>query len=384
MTQSDQSAFRIHDTRFLSILGTTPTLDLLYENTSYPFAHEAGIYLRSTNTLIVTSARLTEHIATDETPTQTQPQPQKQSVRITRINLSTTPVSCSEIPTTIPMANGGVNASPNDDNTVLICGQGYLDSPSGIYSLSLTEPYESKLLVGSFYGRPFNSVNDVVVHSDGSVWFTDPTYGFEQGYRERPRLPSQVYRWCPPSSLSSSSFSSSSSSSGSTVVGEVAAGLRDRKIEVGKEEGSIRAMADGFGKPNGICFSPDEKTLYVTDTDWLVGDGRVDDARVSSIYAFDISTYHSSPFLTNRRLFAMTDSGIPDGIKCDLEGNVYSGCGDGIHVWSPGGVLLGRILIDGGVANFCFGREGEIFALNEHRFWRVKLGGHVRGALLGV
>lgn len=86
----------------------------------------------------------------------------------------------------------------------------------------------------------------------------------------------------------------------------------------------------------------------------------------------------------NRRLFAMANTGIPDGIKCDLDGNVYSGCGDGINVWSPGGVLLGLIAIEGGVANFCFGRNGEIFALNEHKLWRIQLGEGVRGALLGI
>jgi len=80
----------------------------------------------------------------------------------------------------------------------------------------------------------------------------------------------------------------------------------------------------------------------------------------------------------------MADQGIPDGIKCDLNGNVYSGCGDGINIWSPGGVLLGRILINGGVANFCFGRNGELFALNERRLWRVQLGAGVKGALLGI
>jgi hypothetical protein len=58
-------------------------------------------------------------------------------------------------------------------------------------------PYKTKILKTDFLGRPFNSVNDVVVHSDGSVWFTDPIYGFEKGYRPTPRLPSQVYRWCP-------------------------------------------------------------------------------------------------------------------------------------------------------------------------------------------
>lgn len=101
-------------------------------------------------------------------------------------------------------------------------------------------------------------------------------------------------------------------------------------------------------------------------------------------YAFDVSTYHGEPFLTNLQLFAMADKGIPDGIKCDIEGNVCSGSGGGINVWSPGGVLLGEILIEGGVANFCFGRNGEIFALNEHRLWRMQLGADVKEALLGL
>lgn len=78
----------------------------------------------------------------------------------------------------------------------------------------------------------------------------------------------------------------------------------------------------------------------------------------------------------------MADTGVPDGIKCDLEGNVYSGCGDGIHAWSPGGMLLGKILIEGGVSSFCFARPGEIFALNEHRLWRVALAPSCRGSLL--
>jgi gluconolactonase len=107
-------------------------------------------------------------------------------------------------------------------------------------------PYESKLPLSDFYGRPFNSVNDVVVHSDGSTWFTDPIYGYEQGYRPPPRLPNQVYRYDP-------------------------------------ETGSPRATADEFRRPNGICFSPDEKTVYVTDTDWIHGDGTMDDSRPSSM-----------------------------------------------------------------------------------------------------
>lgn len=88
--------------------------------------------------------------------------------------------------------------------------------------------------------------------------------------------------------------------------------------------------------------------------------------------------------MVNRRLFAMTDAPIPDGIKCDVQGNVYCGCGDGVHVWSSGGVLLGKILVEGGVANFCFGRNGELFMLNEKRLWRAQLNSSTQGALLGI
>lgn len=97
-----------------------------------------------------------------------------------------------------------------------------------------------------------------------------------------------------------------------------------------------------------------------------------------------MAQYHGQPFLVNKRLFALVDTGFPDGIKCDLAGNVYSGCGDGINVWSPGGVLLGKIIIHGGAANFCFGRNGRMFILNEHRIWSVQLDSPVRGALLGI
>jgi gluconolactonase len=99
-------------------------------------------------------------------------------------------------------------------------------------------------------------------------------------------------------------------------------------------------------------------------------------------YAFNVDTYHSQPFLTTRRLFAMADNGIPDGIKCDIFGNVYSGCGDGISIWSAGGVLLGKILVGGGIANFCFGREGTLYLLNETRVWQAKIRPECKGALL--
>ncbi|CAD0096595.1 unnamed protein product [Aureobasidium mustum] len=78
----------------------------------------------------------------------------------------------------------------------------------------------------------------------------------------------------------------------------------------------------------------------------------------------------------------MADTGIPDGIKCDTVGNVYSGCGDGLNVWNAGGTLIGKVLVPGGVANFCFGRSGELFLLNETKFWVANIAPSVKGALL--
>lgn len=343
------SPFAVYDEAVRPLFGSAPTLELLFEHTDYPFAHEAGVFVARDNTLFVTSNqyRARPHEVAGAAYTS------NKAIQITKIQLPPPSASasgpysirCEEIsPEGIEMANGGVNYGAD---AVLFCSQGTKESVGGLVVMDASPPYATRTLVSSFYGRQFNSVNDVVVARDGSVWFTDPNYGHEQGIRPHPRLPNQVYRFDPKTK-------------------------------------NIRAMADGFGRPNGICFSPDESTVYVTDTDWIHGDGTTDLSRASTIYAFDLATYHGQPFLTNRRLFAMADTGIPDGIKCDVHGNVYSGCGDGINIWSAGGVLLGKILVAGGAANFCFGRDGELFILNEHRLWRATLAGSTKGALLGI
>ena len=86
--------------------------------------------------------------------------------------------------------------------------------------------------------------------------------------------------------------------------------------------------------------------------------------------------------MTNRRVFAMATDGIPDGIKVDQNGNVYAGCGDGVNVWSSGGVLLGKILVKGGSSNFSFGRNGAMFILNENKLYRAQLSRQVHGTLI--
>lgn len=91
--------------------------------------------------------------------------------------------------------------------------------------------------------------------------------------------------------------------------------------------------------------------------------------------------YHGSHFLCNRRVFAMADCGVPDGIKCDAYGNVYSGCGDGLNIWNPAGRLIAKVKVDGGVANFCFCEPGELILLNETKVWLLQLDPATKGAL---
>ena len=161
---------------------------------------------------------------------------------------------------------------------------------------------QSRLLVDQFQGKRFNSPNDVVVKSDDSVWFTDPTYGLKQGKPELDK--NYVFRL-------------------------------DRKTN------QLSIVASDFDMPNGLCFSPDEKRLYIADS------GKPHHVRV-----FDVQ---DDGTLKGGEVFCVIDKGVPDGMRCDQSGNLWSSAGDGIHVFSPDGTLLGKILVDETPANLCFG-----------------------------
>ena len=170
---------------------------------------------------------------------------------------------------------------------------------------------------------------------------SSPTYGYEQAFRPSPVLPSLVYRFKP-------------------------------------STGQIWCVADGFVQCNGLCFSPDEKKMYITDTAALQAHGTpangqnisVNPRLPATIYSYDV--VEDGTRLANRQMFAYCDSGVPDGIKCDTAGRVYSGCGDGIHVWDASGTLLGKIYVGSVVANFNFTKDG-IFAMAEERLFFIEL-----------
>jgi gluconolactonase len=177
------------------------------------------------------------------------------------------------------------------------------------------------ILADSFGGRRLNSPNDVVVKSDGSIWFTDPTYGIMsnyEGYKADPEQPTRnVYRLDPAT-------------------------------------GDLAVVADDFGQPNGLAFSPDESVLYIADSA-----SSHDPAWPRHIRAFDVEGAR----LRRSREFAVIDVGLPDGIRTDIEGNLWSSAGDGVHCFAPDGTRLGKILVPETVANLTFGgpKRNRIF-----------------------
>ncbi|YCI06545.1 SMP-30/gluconolactonase/LRE family protein (plasmid) [Ensifer sp. D2-11] len=178
------------------------------------------------------------------------------------------------------------------------------------------------VLADRFEGRRLNSPNDVVVKSDGTIWFTDPTYGIMsdyEGYRADPEQPTRnVYRLDP-------------------------------------ETGELSAVVTDFIQPNGLAFSPDEQTLYVADSS-----ASHDDRFPRHIRAFDLT---DGARLANGRVFCVIDKGIPDGIRTDANGNLWSSAGNGVHCFDPAGKLIGKILVPQTVANLTFGgpRRNRLF-----------------------
>jgi gluconolactonase len=159
-----------------------------------------------------------------------------------------------------------------------------------------------RTLVDQFEGKKFNSPNDAVVKSDGTIWFTDPDYGLGRNPRELDGC--WVFCFDPKTT-------------------------------------NIKVVAKDFDKPNGLRFSPDEKRLYVADS-----------GKPHHIRVFEV---RRDGALANSRVFCVIQPGVPDGIRCDADGRVWSSAGDGVQVSNPSGELIGKILVPETPANLCFG-----------------------------
>jgi gluconolactonase len=166
-----------------------------------------------------------------------------------------------------------------------------------------------------FEGKLLNSPNDVVCKSDGSIWFSDPPFGllgYYEGHVAQPELPTNVYR-------------------------------------VDPTTGGLALVIGDINRPNGLCFSPDETKLYVIEAG----------VTPRRIRAYDLV---GGARLANGRTFVTAEAeGTPDGMRCDVDGNLWVGWGmgaeglDGVAVFNPSGTLIGRINTPERVANVCFG-----------------------------
>ncbi|MDR5759529.1 SMP-30/gluconolactonase/LRE family protein [Caballeronia sp. LZ035] len=194
------------------------------------------------------------------------------------------------------------------------------------------------VLADTFEGKRLNSPNDVIVDSRGEIWFTDPDYGILSDY-EGYRADSEIGR-C--------------------------------NVYRVTENGQVRIACDDFVKPNGLAFSPDEKKLYVADSG-----ASHDDAAPRHIRVFDVA---ADGALRNGRVFIEMQSGVPDGMRLDEHGNVWTSAEDGVHCYAPDGALLGKILIPEVVANVTFGgfNRNRLFIAATSSIYSLHVG--VRGA----
>ena len=214
------------------------------------------------------------------------------------------------------MANG---MALDLEGRLVVCEQGTLDTPARITRLDRRTGRVETIVEANL-----NSPNDVVVKGDGTIWFTDPSYGYLQGFRPVPQRGDDVYRYDP-------------------------------------DAGELTVVAEGFDKPNGIAFSPDERVLYVADN-----------GAPHELLAFDVE----NGGLTNRRRLAVSTPEHPDGLKTDAEGRIYASYAGGVQVLDPSGGVIGEIELPGAV-NFTFGgpERDVLYITADTAVWAVFLKG---------
>jgi gluconolactonase len=261
-------------------------------------AHEGPVYAADEHALYFTTLR-------------------RERVSIKRLGLSDGRISV--VREDANMANG---MTLDREGRLVVCEQGSVAEPAGI---TLIDPATGagETLVDAYRGLPLNSPNDVVVADDGAIWFTDPSYGWLQGFRPEPQVADGVYR-----------------------------------LELAT--GRISLALDSLDKPNGLAFSPDERTLYVGDN-----------GSPHHLLAFDVGPGGA---LAGGRELAVSTPEHPDGIKVDEAGCIYASFAGGIQVFDPGGEPVGEIDLPGAV-NFTFGGPGRnvLYVTADTAVWAVEL-----------
>jgi gluconolactonase len=237
-------------------------------------------------------------------------------------------------PTVFRQPSGNANGNTRDrQGRLLTC-------ESGSRRVTRTERDGRLTVIADNYeGKRFNSPNDIVVRTDDSIWFTDPDYGILSDYTGN-KAESELGRRC--------------------------------VFRFKPREGRLSIATDELDKPNGLAFSPDEKILYVADSG---ATHRQDGPH--EIVAFDIS---DDGDLSGKRVFAAINPGVPDGLRVDVDGNVWSTAADGVHCFAPDGELIGKILTPETATNLTFGgpKRNRMFITAASSVYAVHVG--TRGA----
>ncbi|PUE07549.1 SMP-30/gluconolactonase/LRE family protein [Limnohabitans sp. T6-20] len=203
------------------------------------------------------------------------------------------------------------------------------------------EPQCDEVVVDNYRGQRLNSPNDLVVKSDGTIWFTDPPYGIlsdREGHKATSEIgANHVYRYCP-------------------------------------QTQNLSIASDWLEEPNGLAFSPDERVLYVSDTSAAL---REDGTGHHHIVALEVV---DGTWLRDPRIFAVVTPGLADGFRVDIHGFVYTSSGDSVQIYHPDGTRLGRIPVPEKVGNLCFGGPGggDLFICASTSLYRIKI--NTRGA----
>ena len=226
-----------------------------------------------------------------------------------------------------PSYNANGNTTDKDGN-ILTC------ETSG-RRVSIARPgHRQTTLVDSYDGKPLTSPNDIVVKSDGSVWFSDPDYGS--------LMPDAGH-------------------------GQPADQERNRVYRLDPRTSELTAVCEDMDKPNGLAFSPDESILYISDSGATHGDDRPHHVR-----AFDVS---DGKTLTNSRVICEVSPHVPDGLRVDTDGNLYVTSGEGVQVFNSDGVMLGKFITPEVAANCCFGLSDRqtLFICATSAVWKISL-----------
>ena len=221
------------------------------------------------------------------------------------------------------------------DGSLLHCSHGLRAIVRTRFDAGLSNPSD-EIVVDRYQGKRLNSPNDVVVKSDGSIWFSDPPYGIvsdREGHQAESELGDcYLFRFDPAT-------------------------------------GELRVVSDFVEEPNGLAFSPDESLLYVSDTSAAL---RSDDSGHHHIVAFDVVDGQE---LNNPRVFAVIEPGLPDGFRIDKHGFVYTSSEDSVQIYHPDGKRIGRIAVPEKIGNLTFGgtARDQLFIAASTSIYRIRL-----------